>query len=536
MRWNNIIRFFLSLFGAAGVDIARAAQVTFLRALATLRLALFLLGPCFLGFMIWAHIAFVYGSYGWFTPASYLYIVSGFLAVILFFFFWARIWQLAQGGGLAVITIAAILREGSRPLPGPPANFNTANVQPLVDKSVRILMGAFATIALMVFWSLYNPAYTDLRAFLTALVGFSFLGMAMSWGVTGFIKTMLQRGSMIAVGILIAVITFGFWTPGWGSAWSEGTFATLYRQYVFAEANAAGEQSETDLNLQAYNDKQTEINGITASLPYLVGKAKTDAAARKAELLSEQVELTRSSRTATPGIGQKLFGFLAPVKDWTVRQWVIGILIAASIIVLLLSLVNRTPGPAMSLIGTVAVCFGLFLIGSVIVAAVSGVWNYATAPSCASTGPATPSGFVTYSGSSGSPAPAPSHATPARPLWSGSVDPKLVWQSTGSVVHKGDVLVVDASGQVVWASNVSGTVDADGAGYTPKQLADSSGFPLLDARCGSLIVKIGDQLYPAGKHAVIVVEQGGVVEFMVNSRMGWLHQNSGLFNVTLAAQ
>lgn len=120
-------------------------------------------------------------------------------------------------------------------------------------------------------------------------------------------------------------------------------------------------------------------------------------------------------------------------------------------------------------------------------------------------------------------------------LWEGSVNPKLRWQSTGMRVGRGDTIQISASGSVTWAKNTPSddTVGPNGTHFLASALTDSSGFPMLEAKCGSLIMRIGSSTYAVGESASIYSQQNGTIEFMINDRVNWLSDNSGSFYVTV---
>jgi hypothetical protein len=111
------------------------------------------------------------------------------------------------------------------------------------------------------------------------------------------------------------------------------------------------------------------------------------------------------------------------------------------------------------------------------------------------------------------------------------------WQSSGVRVTPDETVRVQASGKVCWSFNNpdgSGCVGPEGAWYAANQLVDKSGFPTADAKCGSLIARVGGAVYAVGNAASFSPQQEGVLEFMVNDRLQWLWDNKGTFNVILS--
>ena len=59
-------------------------------------------------------------------------------------------------------------------------------------------------------------------------------------------------------------------------------------------------------------------------------------------------------------------------------------------------------------------------------------------------------------------------------------------------------------------------------------------FPFPEAGIGSLVMRIGKGVYPAGSAVVIDAEDDGFIEFMVNDDK--LDDNSGVFFVKVSVQ
>jgi hypothetical protein len=117
-----------------------------------------------------------------------------------------------------------------------------------------------------------------------------------------------------------------------------------------------------------------------------------------------------------------------------------------------------------------------------------------------------------------------------------TVDPTQKWQDTGIKVLQGETIELSATGSVTWAGNAdpnSQTVGPDGTWYEANRLNDKSGFPMLGAKCGALIMRIGSSVYEVGQSAVITAGESGTIRFMVNDRFEWLHDNTGSFTVII---
>lgn len=113
------------------------------------------------------------------------------------------------------------------------------------------------------------------------------------------------------------------------------------------------------------------------------------------------------------------------------------------------------------------------------------------------------------------------------------------WQSSGVRVTSDQTVRVEASGKVCWSFNNpdgSGCVGPEGSWYSAGQLSDKSGFPSLDARCGSLIARVGGTIYFIGNATSFSPREEGVVEFMINDRLQWLWDNKGTFRVSVRVE
>lgn len=105
------------------------------------------------------------------------------------------------------------------------------------------------------------------------------------------------------------------------------------------------------------------------------------------------------------------------------------------------------------------------------------------------------------------------------------------WHSTQMVVTKGQWVSVTASGSVVWDPTLP-AVGPDGA-LSASSLQNASDFPMPNARCGALIMRIGDTKYIIGSRTIIQAENDGKIELMVNDRIQSLSDNSGSFTVEI---
>jgi hypothetical protein len=105
------------------------------------------------------------------------------------------------------------------------------------------------------------------------------------------------------------------------------------------------------------------------------------------------------------------------------------------------------------------------------------------------------------------------------------------WRRTDLEVKRGQRIEISASGTIRWAQDGAAWtfVTADG---TVRPHAKQ--FPYPDAGIGSLIMRIGKTVYPAGSSVVIEVEDDGFVEFMISYDV--LGDNSGAFLVRINAQ
>lgn len=126
---------------------------------------------------------------------------------------------------------------------------------------------------------------------------------------------------------------------------------------------------------------------------------------------------------------------------------------------------------------------------------------------------------------------------PVISLWTGSVDVSKSWQNTGISVKHDTTLVLNAyaMGCVRWASDVRDSrgvcVGPDGAPWTPIDLKRPDDFPLPNANCGALLMRVGDHIYSIPSATMIKVDEDGEVQFAANIRQAYLSAASGKFHV-----
>jgi hypothetical protein len=128
----------------------------------------------------------------------------------------------------------------------------------------------------------------------------------------------------------------------------------------------------------------------------------------------------------------------------------------------------------------------------------------------------------------------PNPVPPRVSRWEIDLDPKQLWQNTGIKVKRGETINIWASGSVTWdGTDSSNSVGPNGASYSPARLDDKSGFPLIEAPCGSLIMRIGESFYPIGEKASISCQEDSTIRFMINDRINWLNDNSGSLHIVI---
>lgn len=117
--------------------------------------------------------------------------------------------------------------------------------------------------------------------------------------------------------------------------------------------------------------------------------------------------------------------------------------------------------------------------------------------------------------------------------WKVILDAKDKWFDTGVKITGGTMLRISATGRVTWAPlggrNMSSTVGPGGT--RPPFSEDSSRFPMPQAGCGSLIMRIGNLMYAVGEGGFIQVDESGTIQLMVNDDA--LSDNTGSFSVNI---
>jgi formylglycine-generating enzyme required for sulfatase activity len=108
------------------------------------------------------------------------------------------------------------------------------------------------------------------------------------------------------------------------------------------------------------------------------------------------------------------------------------------------------------------------------------------------------------------------------------------WFDTKINVPKGSKINIQATGFINWGPPSSRKEDPPsrvGPNGTRPPGGDSHQFPMLDAGCGSLIMRIGSSLYAVGEIGSISVSESGTIQLMVNDDI--LSDNSGSFSVEI---
>jgi hypothetical protein len=108
------------------------------------------------------------------------------------------------------------------------------------------------------------------------------------------------------------------------------------------------------------------------------------------------------------------------------------------------------------------------------------------------------------------------------------------WKDTQINVEPGDTVTVTASGSVVWDPALPPT-DPDGV-QLASTVPSPDEFPVPDARCGSLVMKIGSSTYKVGTKATAQAYESASIRFMVNDRFYALSDNSGAFVVRIRVE
>lgn len=108
---------------------------------------------------------------------------------------------------------------------------------------------------------------------------------------------------------------------------------------------------------------------------------------------------------------------------------------------------------------------------------------------------------------------------------------KDFWFDTNIRVVKDSVINLRASGLVNWAPPGATPWRVGPNGTRPPYEEDKHRFPLPDAGCGSLIMRVGGSTYFVGEGGSIKVNESGNVKLMVNDDV--LSDNSGSFTVNM---
>lgn len=113
--------------------------------------------------------------------------------------------------------------------------------------------------------------------------------------------------------------------------------------------------------------------------------------------------------------------------------------------------------------------------------------------------------------------------------WRIRLSPRDLWFDTKITVVKGSTIKLRASGLVNWAPPGDTPWRVGPQGTRPPYDDDKHRFPLPNAGCGSLIMRLGSSTYFVGESASIVVNEPGNILLMVNDDI--LSDNSGSFTV-----
>ena len=105
------------------------------------------------------------------------------------------------------------------------------------------------------------------------------------------------------------------------------------------------------------------------------------------------------------------------------------------------------------------------------------------------------------------------------------------WRRTDIQVKRGQSIEINAGGIVRWAPDGIEKIDVTPDGTRPpyRDGWNYYHFPFPEAGLGSLVMRIGNGIYPVGSQRVVEAEDDGLVEFMVNDDK--LDDNSGYFSV-----
>ncbi|HKQ03876.1 MAG TPA: LecA/PA-IL family lectin [Blastocatellia bacterium] len=109
------------------------------------------------------------------------------------------------------------------------------------------------------------------------------------------------------------------------------------------------------------------------------------------------------------------------------------------------------------------------------------------------------------------------------------------WYDTKIQVQPTDIITISAEGSIIWDSSLP-PVGPDGTAYEAETLPNPSRFPLPWAKCGSLIMKVGEGGYTAGSSKTITVQDSGTIQLMINDAVEGLSDNRGNFIITIRKQ
>lgn len=118
--------------------------------------------------------------------------------------------------------------------------------------------------------------------------------------------------------------------------------------------------------------------------------------------------------------------------------------------------------------------------------------------------------------------------------WRVSLSAREKWFDTNIRVERGATINISASGFVNWGpppgdANTPFRVPPNGT--RPPYDEDKHRFPMPDAGCGSLIMRVGNNIYAVGEEKSIKVNESGTIQLMIND--DYLSDNSGSFSVEI---
>jgi len=112
------------------------------------------------------------------------------------------------------------------------------------------------------------------------------------------------------------------------------------------------------------------------------------------------------------------------------------------------------------------------------------------------------------------------------------------WTQTGIVVQPGEVIWITATGEITW-QNDKPSVGPEGTAYVPSpNLSAPWEFPEPKSGIGALVGKVGDWVFPVGRHAEVRAKRGGQLLLAANDR--WyedaFRDNAGSFVARIRVQ